>query len=109
MSDLQKDNMTNFIINKTGRESGIDKSKIKNMIRQASHFISGTQSIDINRFAQTISDSATKETVDNRFFKLAQETNKLKDANRYTKQAAEDVTGEDDNELINLNRYIDNL
>ncbi len=64
---------------------------------------------DINRFAQVINESMVKTVAGNKFLNIAQEINKMKEAEISTKAAAEDATGDDDTELININRYIDNL
>ena len=64
---------------------------------------------DINRFAQVINESIVKTVAGNKFLNIAQEINNMKEAEISTKAAAEDATGDDDTELININRYIDNL
>ncbi len=92
---VQKDNTekSKFGVQKNNREQNTNGSAVK----------------DINRFAQVINESIVKKVAGNKFMNIAQEINKMKEAEISTKAAAEDATGDDDTELININRYIDNL
>ncbi len=65
--------------------------------------------IDVDKMSTLISETITKSCIKNKFTNLGIQINKLKDNEKAVMEAAYQATEEDDNEMIDINRFIDNL
>ena len=115
MDDDQKRKMVIDISNKTGAKDVMSREEVDKVGMFVVDTITGKKGnnkftdLNIDNFSTLISETLTKSSMKSEFLELGLELNKLKDNDKDTINAAYIATEEDDNETLDIDRFIDNL
>lgn len=115
MDDKQKKKMVIDISTKTGAKDIMSRDEIEKIGTFVVDTVTGKRGnnkytdLNIDNMSSIISESLTKGSIKSKFVTLGIQINNLKDSDKDIIEAAYVATEEDDNELMDINRFIDNL